>query len=179
MEFNCESCGHSISVPESAISKRAKCPKCNKINTVKEPVLEAVMLGDAENEMLAEEIRVLPLEPALGDPQKVCPYCREHILASAIKCKHCDEFLDGLVRSPITPPPVHINANSQEAIPWPTNMFILYIILTALIPPAGLILGIYGLTQNPKRPHGVALIVIAIILSLVYLGLLLETNYIR
>ena len=30
------------------------------------------------------------------DPQtKQCPYCAETILAAAIKCKHCGEFLDG------------------------------------------------------------------------------------
>ena len=26
---------------------------------------------------------------------KICPYCREEILAEAKKCKHCGEWLDG------------------------------------------------------------------------------------
>jgi hypothetical protein len=73
MEFKCESCGHVISVPESAIGKRAKCPKCNKVDTVKEPVLEAVMLGDATEVTSTDEIRLQPIEPDIADSQKNCP----------------------------------------------------------------------------------------------------------
>jgi hypothetical protein len=63
-------------------------------------------------------------------------------------------------------------------MPWPNSTFALYIVLTVLIPLAGLILGIYGLTQNSKQTQGIGLIVIAIVLTLVYVGLF-ETNYIR
>lgn len=40
-----------------------------------------------------------PLEPA----RRPCPHCSEDILASAVKCKHCGEYLDGRQTQP--PPP--------------------------------------------------------------------------
>ncbi len=29
------------------------------------------------------------------EQQRRCPFCSEHILATALKCKHCGEFMDG------------------------------------------------------------------------------------
>lgn len=31
---------------------------------------------------------------------KLCPYCKEEILISAVKCRHCGEYLDPALRRP-------------------------------------------------------------------------------
>lgn len=41
-----------------------------------------------------------PPQPTIPVNAKACPFCSELIQATAKKCKHCGEFLDGQVRPP-------------------------------------------------------------------------------
>jgi len=44
--------------------------------------------------------------------EKVCPYCGEAILAVAVKCKHCGEWLDGRADNGATAPPVPVEVDN-------------------------------------------------------------------
>jgi len=50
---------------------------------------------------------------------KICPFCSEEIRDSAIKCKHCDEFLDSFVAQRV-----------EAKLPWYfRNSFIVFALL--------------------------------------------------
>lgn len=114
----CPKCQHKLRAPESAAGRKAKCPKCgtaieitvpttkpatvhapdNNAKTVKTdrrteapPVTKNEFLVSALDE-LAEDAANAVVE----EPLKSCPYCSEEIKRSAVKCKHCGEFLDDL-----------------------------------------------------------------------------------
>ncbi len=63
-----------------------------------------------------------PLEPSpppVPQPTIACRFCGESILATAIKCKHCGEFLDGrqvaaVTQQPVVIPQININTNSHN-----------------------------------------------------------------
>jgi predicted RNA-binding Zn-ribbon protein involved in translation (DUF1610 family) len=48
-----------------------------------------------------------------------CRYCGEEILSTALKCKHCGEFLDGRPREPVAPQVVIHHAPPVQAAPAP------------------------------------------------------------
>jgi TM2 domain-containing membrane protein YozV len=59
-------------------------------------------------------------EPAEGTrvdaapPHVECPFCSEQILATARKCKHCNEVLDPALRAQLAPAPIQVNVQNVQ-----------------------------------------------------------------
>jgi predicted RNA-binding Zn-ribbon protein involved in translation (DUF1610 family) len=91
--FDCPECSGHLVVDAQAAGRVVNCPQCSK----------QIRIPRSGNPTSSP-----PPTPAVEEKQhRDCPYCGEQILASAIKCKHCGEFLDGRPKqqAPIAPQP--------------------------------------------------------------------------
>ncbi len=86
-KFDCPRCGQSLEAPEDMLGETIDCPSCNQSITIPAP----------------QEPASPP--PPIPKQTKQCPFCAEEILVSAVKCKHCGEFLDGRRKAAPAPPP--------------------------------------------------------------------------
>jgi len=132
-KFNCPQCQQPLEAPEIMIGTRINCPSCQTSITVPDSRFEI-------------STPISQSSSASQKQTKACPFCSEEILLSAIKCKHCGEFLDGRGN----PVPVVIHAQPKPPSPpqpekelWKSNPSFLayipvFIIGTLLIPFFGI-----------------------------------------
>ncbi len=132
-KFNCPQCKQPLEAPEIMIGTKIGCPSCQKPITVPDPVIE-----------ITTPISQPP--PAQQKQTKACPFCSEEILSSAIKCKHCGEFLDGRGKpatavshaQPKPPSPPQSEKEIWKANPSFLAYIPVFIIGTLLIPIFGI-----------------------------------------
>ena len=94
IKVKCNSCGTTLSAPDNAAGKRAKCPKCESPIEIPHPAAENDALdalsspfdGLSEEEMTSGEVQ--------QDERKPCPACGEMIVRQAVKCRFCGEIFD-------------------------------------------------------------------------------------
>ncbi|MCX6996144.1 MAG: zinc ribbon domain-containing protein [Kiritimatiellaeota bacterium] len=91
IKFTCPHCNQNLKVNDFSVGMKIHCPSCSKQIEIPRPIPPSVEPPNAP-----------PLE---NKQHRDCPYCREQILVTAIKCKHCGEFLDGSRPKPSSSPP--------------------------------------------------------------------------
>src|ERR1700682_1392639 len=89
--FQCSTCGKKIKARDDSAGKKARCPYCQAMMFVPEPVSDAEE-GPAKQETYA--VHKPPPRPPKGEEREPCPACGEMILAGAVKCRFCGEIFD-------------------------------------------------------------------------------------
>jgi len=89
-KFNCPHCQQSLEAPEDMLGQTIECPSCNGSIQLPEPEAQPAPAPTS-----APKKKIVTHRSKSSGNTKPCPYCGEHILRSAQKCKHCGEFLKG------------------------------------------------------------------------------------
>lgn len=81
--FTCEYCQQSIVASSEMLGEIVDCPNCQ------------------QRLMVPESATLVELDSPPPVPEyRQCPFCAETIQCTAVKCKHCGEFLDGRKQAP-------------------------------------------------------------------------------
>ena len=91
IKFTCPDCEQPLEAPADMAGESIDCPSCANTLDIPLPIAEFVDHSVPEPEPIPADPPPLPPAPSV----RACPFCAEEILATAVKCKHCGEFLDG------------------------------------------------------------------------------------
>jgi predicted RNA-binding Zn-ribbon protein involved in translation (DUF1610 family) len=111
ISFECPHCGKKLKAPDGAVGKSSKCPGCGNAAICPEPIYDAEVVGGTGEEPLGLNSDanlggdkpyglIGPPAPAAlpAESRRPCPMCGEMILAAAIKCRHCGEVFDPVLK---------------------------------------------------------------------------------
>ncbi len=83
----CPSCGRKMNVADKHAGKTVRCPECDNH-------LVVPRLKPSAETAISDAPPSAPLAAVVDDDFAPCPYCKEEIRSTAVKCKHCGERLD-------------------------------------------------------------------------------------
>jgi predicted RNA-binding Zn-ribbon protein involved in translation (DUF1610 family)/uncharacterized membrane protein HdeD (DUF308 family) len=112
--LTCSGCGDRMQAPDSLAGQKVRCPNCQTVLTVPEPVYEAEEIPEGSPPPPPVRPRPLGIPSRPSDEPQVqveeeeerrpCPMCGEMIMVSARKCRFCGEIFDpGLRRQAGSP----------------------------------------------------------------------------
>lgn len=150
-----------FNAPDSAAGKKAKCPKCGG-------AIQIPIAAPAEEIMEAEEVTNRPfddgdfeVEPPISTPVpmadlKPCPMCGEMIQKNAVKCRHCGEIFDPVLRAA-----AKSNASARDT---DANLSVLEWVVAILCSGIGCIIGIVWMIQG--KPKGKKMLLVSFCVQL-------------
>lgn len=110
IKFTCSYCKQSLEAPSDMLGQLIDCPSCQH------PI-----------EVRKETISPLASPPPVNNSTIRCPFCSEEILATAVKCKHCGEFLN-VPRNRIATTRLQNSTSILEKEIWKGSPSLLYFI---------------------------------------------------
>jgi S1-C subfamily serine protease len=123
IQIKCDGCGAKLKAPASLpAGKMVKCPGCGQ--SMKVPERDAKPAVATAPAPKPAAVVVAPPRPAAvavveAVTMKPCPFCGENIRPEAVKCKHCNEFLDGdrsVAKKPVKKKSKNASLNPAESL---------------------------------------------------------------
>ncbi len=152
IQVTCQSCRGKFNAPDSAAGKKTKCPTCGGVIQIPTPapaeeILEAepVPASVYSDEDFEVEAPVVPPEQADTKP---CPMCGETIQRSALKCRHCGEIFDPLLKDAARKRGAGESADQTQD---KTNAIVIFV--TSILGCFSPIVAVYGIVFLLRRPY--------------------------